>query len=265
MAWQSDTVAVPAFSFPMHRAHRRHFFSRPAGWVIILGGIWCLTLLFLRSFPAIDLAVSYAFFRETFCIDRFCGKFPYRSDPSLKFIRQIMCYLPVALGVGLLWQLLDNFQHHGATYCARKTRDYGIAFIALLAGPGFLVNAVLKQISHRSRPYDTNIFGGHGLFMPAGDFGGTCIDNCSFISGEASGAGWIACLLVLVPKNLRPLVAPPIIAISILTAGLRVAFGAHYFSDVVLGWLLSLLVYAVVALSFEMSQWDGKRCPVTLL
>ncbi|MGV2100185.1 phosphatase PAP2 family protein [Rhizobium sp. 21-4511-3d] len=70
-----------------------------------------------------------------------------------------------------------------------------------------------------------------------------CERNCSFVSGEASDAGWLICVLFVLPPRYRMWTAPPVILASLATAGLRVAVGAHYASDATLGLLLSIAVF----------------------
>ncbi|TWF56802.1 phosphatase PAP2 family protein [Neorhizobium alkalisoli] len=262
-----QTLLLP---FPLQQSARRHFFAGATGWLAVLATAWCLLLALFHAFPQIDIMVAEAFFRETACNGAnakavICGFFPYSKDPGLILVRKILFYLPGACGLYLLYRLLDNFQHHGATYCWRKARDYSIALTALLIGPYLLVNLVIKQISNRPRPYDTDLFGGSSAFTAAGDFAGACMRNCSFISGEAAGTGWMACLIVLLPKHLRLTFGPPLIAISLVSPALRLAFGGHYLSDVMLGWLSAPVVYAAVALRYEMSQRGRKQCPPTIL
>ena len=125
-----------------------------------------------------------------------------------------------------------------------------VALIALALGSGLLVNGFLKAFWGRPRPRDTLFFGGHFDFVQAGSMAGKCLDNCSFVSGEAATAGWLFCLIWLFPQKWRPAIGIPIAAISIGLTLLRVAFGAHYLSDAVLGWLSSLVIFAgVVALT----------------
>jgi lipid A 4'-phosphatase len=232
---------------------------RPRYWLVALSSVWMALFILFNLFPKLDLQASNVFYREAACrfpetVERVCGYFPYSREAALKIIRQILFYAPAIAAIWLLVRLLDNFQHHGATYCRKKTREISIALFAFIAGPLFLVNSVLKEISNRPRPRQTDLFGGSESFFAAGNFGGTCGGNCSFVSGEAAGAGWIACLVLFLPKSLRPVLGPPIVVLSLLSPYLRVAFGGHYLSDVVLGWLLSLVVYAAVATYFEMSQ-----------
>ncbi|CDM57084.1 phosphatase protein [Rhizobium favelukesii] len=73
---------------------------------------------------------------------------------------------------------------------------------------------------------------------------GKCMSNCSFVSGEAAGAGWVFCLIFLIPQPARSALALPLAAVSFLAPAMRVAFGAHYLSDVILGWLSSIVIFA---------------------
>ena len=257
-------MTSPSQTLPEWLAAMRRFFARPKGWFIVLMALWWVLLAVFYLVPEIDLAAARAFFAQAACGEaiergRVCGSFPYGTETLFVLIRRVLFYLPALVAIYLLYRLIANLQHHGKTYSPRKTRDYSIALISFLIGPYVLVNLILKQVSNRPRPYETNFFGGKDVFTPAGDFGGACVGNCSFISGEAAGAGWLACLIVLLPKPLRPVLGPPLIAISLISPALRTSFGGHYFSDVTLGWLSSLVVYAAVAACFEMSQRRRKR------
>ncbi|MGK6312768.1 phosphatase PAP2 family protein [Neorhizobium sp. DT-125] len=248
----------------------RQFFSRPWGWFVALMGAWWLLLAIFHLFPQLDLWTADAFFIEAACGSpsaevRICGSFPYGTQAAFVVIRRALFYLPPVIALYLLCRLIANSQHHGATYCRRKTRDCSIALTAFLLGPLVLVNMILKEVSDRPRPHQTDLFGGRDVFMPAGDFQGACDGNCSFVSGEAAGAGWLACLIVLLPKPLRPVLGPPLIVISLISPALRTSFGGHYLSDVTLGWLSSLVIYAGVAACFEMSQPRRKLNPQTNL
>lgn len=232
-------------------------FTKPTAWFLLLFSCWWLLLAFFYLFPEIDIWISHQFFVETSCGLKgngagICGYFPSANSPLLIVIRKIYFYLPATAAVAVLVLLIRNLQHHGATYDKCKTRRYSTALIAGLLGPYFLVNVVLKTISGRPRPYETDFFGGDLLFVPAGSFNGACTANCSFISGEAAGMGWLVCLIImLLPSRLRPLVAPPLVACCLVSPWLRLSFGGHYLSDVVLGFLSSAVVYAAVAVYYE--------------
>jgi membrane-associated phospholipid phosphatase len=240
------------------------------GWLLILSTIWVCLLAVFHAFPQIDVMIADAFFNRSDCITgdlpgRICGTFPPSEDFYLQIARRVLFYMPAFFAIVLIVVLVKNLQQHGATYCAERTRQCWIALVALIAGPYLLVNLILKSVSGRPRPYETDIFGGDKLFAAAGSFDGACYNNCSFISGEAAGAGWVACLIFLVPARYRPYVAPPLIAVTLVSPALRISFGGHYFSDALLGFLSSAVVYAGVTAYFEMTQKEKKRTYSTAL
>lgn len=224
---------------------------------------WLALLAFFHIFPQVDLYVSEHFFVREVCsagisIRETCGHFPYRQELSLQLLRTLFLRLPYVVTAVLLWKLADCYSHCGATFDANRARALKIALGALIAGPIVLVNMILKDHSGRPRPSGTLDFGGSLDFVQAGSLIGKCVSNCSFISGEAAGAGWLLCLVFLAPRSIRPALFIPLAAISLLAPALRVAFGAHFLSDVILGWLSSLVVFAAVLALTDSPQPEKK-------
>ncbi|MEZ2220864.1 phosphatase PAP2 family protein [Rhizobium sp. RCC_161_2] len=217
--------------------------------------LWWILLGLFSIFPQIDLAVANMFFLPERCIvpvkaSQVCGIFPYGDDPHMRLLREIFFQLPYIVAAGLCWMLLQGWQQHGATFKTLRDRNLRVALGSLLLGPVLIVNLWLKAFSGRPRPRQTDLFGGMLDFVHAGSFAGKCVSNCSFISGEAASAGWLFCLIFIIPQPARTALAPPIAVVSILIPALRVAFGSHYLSDAVLGWLSSLVIFsALLALS----------------
>ncbi|MFC3165188.1 phosphatase PAP2 family protein [Ciceribacter thiooxidans] len=221
--------------------------------------LWWALLLVFYLWPDIDLSVAGAFFEPGPCTGTHtpatvCGSFPWSKDSLAVAVRKVFFYIPAAAGVLLLGILVDGLARRGAAYGAARLQQLGLSLAALLLGPYVLVNLLLKSFSGRPRPYQTDLFGGDLPFVPAGSFMGQCDNNCSFISGEAAGAGWVACLLLFLPAKLRPVLAPPILVVALVTPAMRIAFGGHYLSDVVLGWLSSLVVFTAVFAVFEIAR-----------
>jgi len=131
-----------------------------------------------------------------------------------------------------------------------------VFLIATLAlGPGVLTNVVLKEHWGRARPIDVIQFDGDYHFTPWWNPRGDCPDNCSFIAGEPSGAFWTLAPAALVPPELRPLAYGAAIAFGAGIGALRIAAGAHFFSDVVFaGVFMYLLIWAVHGLIY---RWRG--------
>lgn len=217
---------------------------------------WWAFLAFFYMNPQIDIAVSRMFFTLDECkgvisSGSICGHFAFSNDPALIMLRRILFYVPSATAMVLIWMLIATFYIRGAVKNHERTIQLSLFLASLIIGPYALVNLFLKVFSDRPRPYQTDIFGGLMPFEPAGSFAGQCEINCSFISGEAAGAGWIVCLIPLIPARYRMVGGIVVVTVAISTSALRVAFGGHYLSDAVLGFWSSL---AVTTLLFGVAQ-----------
>ncbi|WP_183899886.1 phosphatase PAP2 family protein [Rhizobium metallidurans] len=224
---------------------------------------WFVLLAIFNLFPGIDQGVSAYFFTSAACdagasLLKVCGYFPYREEFGLQILRTIFLRLPYLAAFVLLWKLVECYGQFGATFDADRARDLKIAIGALIVGPIILVNFILKTYWGRPRPFSTIDFGGALDFVPAGSMAGKCLSNCSFVSGEAAGAGWLLCLVFIMPRASRRALFLPLAAISLLAPALRVAFGAHYLSDVVLGWLSSFVVFAGILALTDSPQREKK-------
>jgi lipid A 4'-phosphatase len=133
-----------------------------------------------------------------------------------------------------------------------------IFLIATLAlGPGILANLLLKDHWGRPRPIDLQEFGGDYRFKPWWDPRGDCPNNCSFIAGEPSGAFWTLAPAALAPPPLEPLAYGTALAFGIGVGAMRIAAGAHFFSDVVFAGVLTyLLIWLVHGLIY---RWPSTR------
>jgi lipid A 4'-phosphatase len=115
--------------------------------------------------------------------------------------------------------------------------------IATLAiGPGLVTNLILKDHWGRARPIDVQQFGGTEHFTPWWNPNGDCPTNCSFIAGEPSGAFWTLAPAALAPPELRALAYGAALVFGAAVGVLRIAAGAHFFSDVVFAGVFMFLV-----------------------
>lgn len=117
---------------------------------------------------------------------------------------------------------------------------------AYLLGPGLLVNGILKVLWGRPRPIEVSEFGGTLPFVNWWDPSGACPSNCSFVSGEAAAAGWLFGPAMLVPAAWRPATISLVAVFFVFSSAMRVAAGAHFVTDVVLGGLSSVFVLLVL-------------------
>jgi lipid A 4'-phosphatase len=137
----------------------------------------------------------------------------------------------------------------------------GRAILFLLAtltlGPGLVVNVVLKESWSRSRPIDVNQFGGEERFVAWWDPRGNCPRNCSFVTGDGSGAFWTLAPASLAPPAWRPLAYTAALAFGSMIGVLRMAFGGHFFTDVAFAGVITfLIIWLVHGLLY---RWPASR------
>ncbi len=222
--------------------------------VLLLGliALWMTLAIVFNSEPEIDRSVSTFFFSAAACPQGSpqlaCGTFALSANGFLGALRNALHYLPMVTVFVILATLASQLV---ARRSPGQLRYALTALAALALGPGLLVNLFLKEHWGRPRPVATDLFGGQLPFVPAGQWSDACPSNCSFVSGEASAIFWLICLIPLLPQRLRRAGGVAIVLVALFTAGLRVAFGGHYLSDVVLGGLSTLIVFAFTAMLVE--------------
>jgi len=114
--------------------------------------------------------------------------------------------------------------------------------VTLALAPGVVANMVFKEHWGRPRPIDVTEFGGTEHFRPWWDPRGDCPKNCSFVAGEPSGAFWTLAPAAVVPPQWRALAYGAALTFGAAVGVLRMAAGAHFFSDVVFAGVFSFLV-----------------------
>jgi lipid A 4'-phosphatase len=127
-------------------------------------------------------------------------------------------------------------------------------------GPGVMVELVTKPLWGRARPASTTLFGGDQPFSLPTEFVDHCSRNCSFVSGEVSGATALAiALLILVVRlrnSLAPLVLNAVVVLALLlplaSALQRISAGRHFLSDTVLAMLFTLLLALGLAVALRL-------------
>jgi membrane-associated phospholipid phosphatase len=192
-------------------------------------------------FPGLDIAVAGLFHHPGIDPET---PFPIEHWPALVALRRagmaVTRWATILLVLAVLAKIVTPL-------LARLVPTRRLLFLVatLAVGPGLLVNALFKEVWGRPRPVETTIFGGPWPFMPAWVPGGGCPTNCSFPSGEASGAAWLLALVFVVPERWRKPTLAAILAWMIAISANRMAFGSHFLSDVLIAWSLTLVVILV--------------------
>ena len=159
----------------------------------------------------------------------------------------------VFLGLAVVkgWALVDALLRPANAYPAadkltKIVTRYRISRFLRILGPGVVTNLVLKEHWGRPRPIDVVQFGGDEHFRPWWDPRGDCPKNCSFVAGEPSGAFWTLAGAAVVPPHWRALAYSAALAFGAAVGVLRMAAGAHFFTDWVFAGVFSFLVVWVV-------------------
>lgn len=214
---------------------------------------WVVLYALFQTFPTIDTGFS-----SLFCVSgdasNACSVFVARGHWLAVTFRQLFFWAPVAALALMLGDI--GYQLFSKARADReRVRFEVLAIAAYLVGPILVVNGILKSFSGRPRPLDTEFFGGAFNFVPVGDFTGACMSNCSFVSGEAAAAGWMLCLALWIQGRFRKALIAALVTVSVVASLLRVVMGAHFLSDVMLGWLIGAAsLPALVALSFVLPR-----------
>lgn len=224
--WNSASSGVPLLATPSGANRALAVIGPSIVWV---------SFVFI-VFPNLDLMVS-----RWFASGRI---FILADDPFLREVRDISRLAqPYLIGSMIVLIALQTLLPGCMRFCSPEKPLF--VLLSFAAGP-LLTVQTLKVLIGRVRPRELVEFGGTMDFTPVWQFSAACSRNCSFPSGEASAAAASLSLLVLVPSRFRWVAAIVLVPCLLFVAFNRVIFGAHFLSDVVLGWLLTMFVMAWV-------------------
>jgi lipid A 4'-phosphatase len=200
--------------------------------LVVYVALAALTLIVFALWPGLDLAVSHIFYdgggfigQES--LERF-GRDFFRVTPFVVLALYAALWFAKRAGAPLRW--------------APSGKAVIFLIATILIGPGLMINLGLKDHMHRPRPYQTQEFGGPDPFRPWYVDDGLCKKNCSFVSGEAATGFWMTAPASVLPPPWRGPATIAAFAFGICASLLRMAFGGHYLSDVLLGGLVTLIV-----------------------
>ncbi len=202
--------------------------------------LWALAMLVVfQLFPGLDFPLSGAFYVPE-------RGFTWSADGFLEFVRSavpelILASFVICVALWLAGALYPQWPWRFAT------PRMAYLLLTLLVGPGLIVEALLKPLWGRARPKDIVEFGGDAAYTPPWQIARECESNCSFVSGHAAIAFWVTAYALLLPPRWRALGLFAGTAFGMGVGFVRVAQGAHFFSDVVGAGIIVLLVNQVLA------------------
>lgn len=224
--------------------------------------VWITLAIVFAGEPQWDIAIARWFFDADACAatanEFACAGFPLATSPTLNLIRDILHYMPVVIAVGFIILLYSRIVLEDRHWLTRGNIALWSLVATVIIAPGLIVNGILKAHWGRPRPWMSDVFGGWMEFVPAGSIDGACTSNCSFVSGEAALGAWLLCLTVLFAPSIRLRAGLVLAIVGLFMAGLRLGFGAHYPSDIILGYLLTLTFFAIFASSLRLALANGR-------
>ena len=221
----------------------RHAIWQPLGAPALIGDpiVQCLLLILATSavflaFPGIDPWFSGLFYKDGFVVGQLTAFVAFRD-----LLRNATTVIVIVLIAVLLIKLAWPYRR-----TLLRPRDITFILSTLIIGPGIITNLIFKDNWGRPRPFQVDLFGGSDPFVGVWKITHFCARNCSFISGEGSSAIWLLTLAVLLPPRWRSSGLWLLSVFAVLFSLNRVAVGAHFLSDVVLAWWVTLLVMAII-------------------
>lgn len=198
--------------------------------------------------PQVDLRVSEVFFDP---VDGFI----IEGHPVTEALRQTVWNLGILL---CLCAVVGTALGMVGRTVLLPTRVWGFILMLYILGPGVMVELVAKPLWGRARPAQIVDFDGNLPYSLPNEFVGFCTRNCSFVSGEVSGATVTALAFLLIRSHLRQripkkaaaffwfaaLCLPPTVALQ------RVAAGRHFLSDTIFAVLFTLALALVLSALF---------------
>lgn len=210
--------------------------------LIVALAIAAVVGLVFGLYPDLDLRIARHYYEY---IDKSRNAFAWRIYPPMMRARDISLWITTVLVLPAVVALVIK-----SLLPKRKLFMSGRAIIFLIAtlalAPGLLVNILLKDHWHRPRPIDVAEFGGQRHFVPWWDPTGDCPNNCSFVSGDVSGAFWTVAPAALAPPQWRALAYGAALALGTGMAAFRVMAGGHFASDAIFAGVFTFLIIWIV-------------------
>lgn len=200
-------------------------------WATAVGVVAAIIFL---SFPGLDLWVAQFFYIP----DVGFGLAQYHwADNFSDFIRMLAIAIGVVLILLIGWRFVDE---RAGRWLASK-RVLVFLLVALVFGPGLTVNTLLKDNWGRARPRQIEMFGGTATFSPPVVIADQCERNCSFVAGDPSVGFYFVAFGLAFARYRKQLIRTGLF-LGALFGLMRIAQGAHFFSDVIFSGVATCLV-----------------------
>lgn len=213
-------------------------------------GLSLAFVILLVIFPGLDLRIGEYFY------DAAARTFPWRANLAARIARETAMIIAWAICFPSIAAVVYKIARPSRPLLVRG-RTVAFFLITIILTAGILTNGIFKSNWGRPRPVAVNQFSGPWEFKQWWDPTGQCPRNCSFFSGEAATAFWTYAPAALTPPPWRAAAYAGATLFGLATGGLRIAFGGHFFSDVIVAGLVTfLMVWLVHGLIY---RWPRTR------
>jgi len=196
-----------------------------------------LTGLVVAIDPAFDLQVAAYFYRPE------VKATVATLMPWLETLRDWNVYFTAAFVLVSIGSLVLKLVRPRAPMLV-PARACLLILMTFVLGPALLTNVILKPHSGRPRPAAVVELGGTQPFVQWWDWRGECDGNCSFVSGEASGAYALLAPAAVAPPPWRIVAIGAAVVYGTAVGLIRIAVGGHFLTDVIFaGVFMALIVW----------------------
>ena len=180
--------------------------------------------LFFLFFPSFDIDISNYFFID--------GQFISEKYEIIKTLRNILKNLMILIPIVCLLILITFLFKKNKILGLNANRRIKMALYGFILGPiigcGLLANLYFKDTWGRARPVNITEFGGNKIFSRPFIKSDQCIKNCSWISGETSGAFSLMFGSIIMRNHVFIIFN---YLLGLLVFFCRLSMGGHFFSD----------------------------------
>ena len=185
-------------------------------------------------FPQLDLAFSALFYSADV-------GFIYKDLPWVQALYWTFARLQFPILALLALALLAGWF---SPRWAPRRRACWFLVLALLLGPGLVVNEGLKNHWGRARPVQVSEFGGEARYSPPWQMSDQCERNCAMSSGHAALGFFPWALAWVWPRRRREWMVAGALSGGLVAMG-RILQGGHFLADVLVS---AAVVWGVCAL-----------------
>jgi len=212
-------------------------------------GVGLVTGLLFAVFPQLDVALAHLFY------DSGSRQFTFNPFGKAEYIRRAAMWIAWGFAAPAIVALAIKVIHpHKPLLISGRAVIFLLSTIFITAI--VLPDIVVKHHWGRPRPIATTEFNGSQEFKPWWKARNGDWHNTSFFSGEAATAFWTYAPAALAPPTIRPFAFLAATLFGLTTGLLRMAFGAHYASDIIAaGMSAFLVVWFGYALIYRWNIW----------